>query len=78
MLNKLIAAVFVTSAVIASPIVHVRDIVTVTNVTQFNCPSTTSANLTRAQLEAAMTDFADLFYTQKNLTGAFNKYVASN
>lgn len=46
--------------------------------TTFDCPSTTKSNLTQSELQAAMDDFADLFYTQKNVSGAFMKYVASN
>lgn len=53
---------------------------TTSNVTnsEFDCPSTTRTNLTNAELQAAMDEFADSFYIKRNLTAAFDSYVASN
>lgn len=53
---------------------------TTSNVTnsEFNCPSTTRSNLTHVELQTAMDDFANSFYIERNLTAAFDGYVASN
>jgi hypothetical protein len=48
------------------------------NVTYFHCPETTRQHLSQQELQCAMDDFAHIFYTEKNVTKAFNKYVASN
>ncbi|KXJ86381.1 hypothetical protein Micbo1qcDRAFT_186084 [Microdochium bolleyi] len=47
-------------------------------VKHFDCPKTTRAKLSQKQLQAAMDEFAYMFYTEKKLKKAFNKYVASN
>ena len=53
---------------------------TTSNVTNsdFDCPSTTRTDLTQAELQSAMADFADLFYIKRNVTAAFDTYIASN
>jgi hypothetical protein len=48
------------------------------NVTSFDCPEATRQHLSQQQLQCAMDDFAYIFYTEKNVTKAFNKYVATN
>lgn len=48
------------------------------NVAAFNCPPCTLSHLTHAALQAAMNDFAYIFYTEKDVSKAFNKYVATN
>ncbi|KAH7014494.1 uncharacterized protein B0I36DRAFT_436450 [Microdochium trichocladiopsis] len=57
--------------------VHIPGIDTNT-VKHFDCPKTTCSNLSQKQLQAAMNEFAYLFYTQGDVEGAFLKYVASN
>ena len=41
------------------------------------CPNTTKPNASPSEQLAAWYDFADLLYTQKNVAGAFGKYVAT-
>ncbi|KAH7160471.1 hypothetical protein B0J13DRAFT_602965 [Dactylonectria estremocensis] len=48
------------------------------NVTIWDCPPTSCPDLNQNMLQAAMNDFAYTFYTEKNVKGAFAKYVASN
>lgn len=48
------------------------------NVTIWDCPSTTIPDLSQAMIQTAMNDFAYTFYTEKNVKGAFERYVASN
>jgi hypothetical protein len=48
------------------------------NVTSFDCPEATRQHLSQQELQCAMDDFAYIFYTEKNVTKAFNKYVATN
>lgn len=45
---------------------------------EFNCPNNTNANLSIKDLTAEMNQFANIFYVQKNVAGAFNQYVATN
>jgi hypothetical protein len=78
--NKLLAA-----AAFASPTSHQTGSSNVTipgiyisNVTKFDCPSTTRSHLSQSRLQCAMADSAYLFYTAKNVTAAFDKYVAKN
>lgn len=48
------------------------------DVTDFDCPGTTQTDLTQQELQDAMDEFAYTLYTEKDVEGAFNKYVASN
>lgn len=42
------------------------------------CPSTTKLKASAAEVNNAVWDFATIFYYQKDIAGAFNKYVASD
>ncbi|KAJ9413970.1 hypothetical protein FOXG_22820 [Fusarium oxysporum f. sp. lycopersici 4287] len=48
------------------------------NVTIWDCPSTTSPDLSQSMIQTAMNDFAYTFYTEKDVKRAFERYVASN
>ncbi|KAF9770712.1 hypothetical protein IL306_011686 [Fusarium sp. DS 682] len=48
------------------------------NVTIWDCPSTTWPNLDQTMLQITMNDFAYSFYTEKNVQQAIERYVASN
>ncbi|KAF5594077.1 hypothetical protein FPANT_4960 [Fusarium pseudoanthophilum] len=71
--------VFTNKAVGASTqrIVEIAGINT-SNVTIWDCPSSTSPDISLPMIQTAMNDFAYTFYTEKDVKRAFERYVASN
>jgi hypothetical protein len=77
MLSALLMSINKATATNTQRVVEIAGIST-SNVTLWDCPSTTSPDLSQLMIQTAMNDFAYTFYTEKNVRRAFERYVASN
>ncbi|KAF5529486.1 hypothetical protein FNAPI_13861 [Fusarium napiforme] len=74
------ALLLLTNKAVATSTQRIVEIagINTSNVTIWDCPSSTSPDVNLPMIQTAMNDFAYTFYTEQDVKRAFERYVASN